>query len=964
MFSNGTIINGNFHILAPLGSGGMGAVFKAFDNRRSRVIALKFLHRDFSMDPASVSRFRQEGEILATIRHPRIVEVFSLETDEKSGLPFMVMEFFPGESLMKFHNEFSRNPARLINVFLDLLDGVQAFHAKNIIHRDLKPANILINEAGDLKIVDFGIAKGSRKQTQTGMALGTPHYMSPEQCEGMPNITYRSDIYSLGIVLWELLTGSPPFEAPEDASDAFLAIVMKHLITPPPIERLQKNPTAALFSDLLAGMLEKKPAKRPDIDAIIRAFQDVKEKLLNRTDSLSMRFPLGLLLQRGPFGEFRQSLDTKTNTQVLVQVIQGGSACPEKEIAQRLERLREVRHPGVCRIIHQETDRREERHLLVMESPDGQPLTQAWDSLGQDHNAASLFMLKILEELAAIHERGVIHGNLNPAFIGIGEKSEARISGFPMSLTPQLNREKSGAGGKYLAPEQWKGGPLTAATDIYSAGLIFWELLFKQLPASLSGTGDVQATLSERTVGETMSMRTLSPQNPLFSFLEHLMEMIRPDPASRPALADLLAVLGKVRSAFHQSAPKMESRESRQCLLLTKDETLVTLFGVTMKEFDFRFRRAGSYDEIARLSSTELTVAWFIDLDGFFKSVPEITSLALKAAPEAKVVFLATRFTREIAEECMGQMANGLLAKPLVVPRLVQTLNSLSEEPELVESEHFIPLRAGESDVPSPELKGNPHHILFFECGVCKERFGTIQYKPGAFECHATDTDFCPVCREGINPEMYAVVVCPFCLYANFAGRFQRSVFSPDAVEKFLEESSLQRRMKIAQNLDFQNERTLTEGVRSFELAALAASELEPLEYDRLAAGIFLKTSWLCRRQGKPLMETYFQARALESIMQLYPPYLLLSSRFPGWEAVREKLKAGQILLSERAVLVNGFLGAELSARLGLDEQADFYFDKVFGLPFLSRFPQLARHVHTAFRKFKDRLKETTAPVI
>lgn len=965
MFSIGTIINGNYHILSTLGEGGMGAVFKAFDERQARQVALKFLQREFSHDSAGVSRFRQEGEILATIRHPRVVEVYALETDMKTGLPFMVMECFPGRSLMDFQDELARNPTRLIRMFLDLLDGMKAVHAKKIIHRDLKPSNILINDAGDLKIVDFGIAKGSKKQTQTGIALGTPHYMSPEQCEGRPNITYRSDIYSLGIVLWELVMGTPPFIAPEDTSDAFLAIVMQHLTAPVPIDLLQENQIGRLFSEILLRMLDKNPEKRPEIDDVIQTLQSVKETLLKRSNALSMRFPLGPLVQKGPFGEFYQAWDTKTDTRVLVQIVRGTVAQPETAVSERLKRLAEIRHPGVCEIVLHQTDRRDGRRLMAMELPAGRPLDQVEDTFAKNHDALSLFMLNVLEALSAIHERGDVHGNLQPAFIMIGEKNEPRIGGFPMYPVAQVSREKAGSEGVYVAPEQWKGGPVTAASDIYSAGLIFWELIFGRLPSGLTGTKDMSHSRSGRGTDDTISLRALTPQDPLFPFLEHLMGMTRGEPEHRPALAPLLACLREIRAAFERSAPKTDQKgDTRQCLLLTKDETLATLVGLTMKEFGFRFQRAWSYREVARLTNAEPTVAWFIDLDGFQESMPEIATLGMKEAPEVKIVFLATSFTRELAEECMGQLANGILVKPLSVPRLVQTLSSLNEEPEIVENEYLFPLRPVVADACGSEQQGNPYHVLFFECGVCRERFGTQQLKPGTVEFHTADTDFCPVCKEGIVPETYAIIVCPSCLYANFAGRFQRAVFLPETITRFLEKSELEERIKAAHDLDFQNERTLTEGVRSFDLAALCAKELEPLEYDRLAAGIYLKASWMCRRLGKSLMETDYQTRALECIMRLYHPYLSLSKRFTSWESVREKLRPGQELLGERAVVVNGFLGAELSARLELDEQAEFYFDKVLALSFLSRFPLLARHIHAAHRKFKNRRKDPTGTVL
>jgi hypothetical protein len=169
----------------------------------------------------------------------------------------------------------------------------------------------------------------------------------------------------------------------------------------------------------------------------------------------------------------------------------------------------------------------------------------------------------------------------------------------------------------------------------------------------------------------------------------------------------------------------------------------------------------------------------------------------------------------------------------------------------------------------------------------------------------------------------------------------------------------------VALDLDFGGERGLVEGCRSYELAALTVEELAPLEYDRQASGIFLKGAWLCRRLGKPLMETEFLSRSLECLVRLYHPYLLLSSRSPGWEAAQERLKPGQKPLSERAVVVNGFLAAELSARLGLAEQAEFYFEQVFGLPFLSRYPLLSRHIHAAYRTFKfrtDQPPDRTSP--
>ncbi|RCK81450.1 MAG: serine/threonine protein kinase [Candidatus Ozemobacter sibiricus] len=999
MFPNGALINGRYRLLIKLGEGGMGAVFKAYEAEMSRVVALKFLHPDVARDPVGAGRFRQEGEILATIRHPRIVEIYCLETEEKTGLPFMVMEFFPGRSLMDFQKRLAQDPLRVIRLFIDLLDGVQAFHARQIVHRDLKPANLLLDPRGALKIVDFGIAKGARQQTQPGLALGTPWYMSPEQCEGKPDITPKSDIYSLGVVLWEVLTGAPPFKVPTEASDPMLAAIIQHLTAPPPLEELERSPFGVWFTDLLRAMLEKDPKRRPEIPAIVEALQTIKSRLLARSDAIEWRFPVHRLLQAGPFGGVHEGRDARTEAPVLIRVLVASPACHRAEegpsgsrpdsprpapgreadsgqasaIERRLQRLAEVKHPVLCPVIQYGYDQEKQRFFLIQEAPGGDSLRARREALGQDRQAAATFLLRLLEGLEPLHRLGEPHGNIHPDFLGIDQQGNPRLSGFPITARTTRTRAESGEAGRYLAPEQWGPEPATPAADIYSAGLVFWEALFGKLPASVPDQSPVApvAVAAASTLAETLSLQPLSPQDPLFPFLDSLLAMLRPDPRQRPSLGDLLRGLRDVVAAFDRAVVQGgRGVVRRQCLILTRDAAVATLIELTLKEYGFQARRARSYADMTRLSGQVPTVAWFIDLDGYLKSVADITALALKAAPEAKMVFLATAFTRELAEECLDQRAVGLLVKPLVIPRLVQTLNALCEEPELVERDGLSALRpdlAGDEAVSRAAVGqgGSPLQILFFECGVCGERFGSPQFKPGAFEVQGTETDFCPICPAGVVPELYAIVVCPSCLYANFAGRFSRVEAAAEALASFLAPPASERRSKVALDLDFGGERGLVEGCRSYELAALTVEELAPLEYDRQASGIFLKGAWLCRRLGKPLMETEFLSRSLECLVRLYHPYLLLSSRFPGWEAVQERLKPGQKPLSERAVVVNGFLAAELSARLGLAEQAEFYFEQVFGLPFLSRYPLLSRHIHAAYRTFKfrtDQPPDRTSP--
>jgi serine/threonine protein kinase/uncharacterized protein (DUF2225 family) len=954
MFPVGTIINGSYRILALLGSGGMGAVFKAYEEKQAREVALKFMYRDIAADQISSRRFLQEGEILASIGHPNVVKVFSLETDAETGLPFLIMEYFPGIGLTEFLREFQQDPFWLIKTFLDLCDGVRAIHVKNVIHRDLKPDNVLVNTRGNLKIIDFGIAKAARRQTQTGIALGTSLYMSPEQCEGRANITYKSDIYSMGVAMWEVLTGKTPFCAEDDSSDPFLAVVVKHLTAPVPAENLAGTRFGPLFADLLIPMLAKVPEKRPDIDFIIEYLLHLREKHFAHSDSAFMRFtPAGAPME-SPFGSFCRFQDTASGQPALILTITAPMSRSEEEIQERVHRLMRVRHFSVAGILQKGFDKASNRHFLAMEPPGTIPLVTLRDALRQDRAFLLKFLVQVLEGMKAIHDVGEFHGYLHPSLVGFNDDEDVRISGFPMIPVP-LSKPKPGKPAwNYLAPEllteDGSGGP---AADVFAAGVIFWELLFGNLPPPVP----VQAKSGKGRTGiatdDTLTMNAVSAKDPLFPFLASLCRMIRPEPSKRPTVGELLSLL---RSLYAESGTSRRDRTKikDRCLVLTRNKTVCSLLNATLLEFGFRSLETKSLEELFRVSATGPAIAWFIDLDSIRSTVAEIMGRARRVAPDARIILLAGRFPSDLVNTCLQHQVTALLVKPLLVPRLVQVISALSEEPELIEGENL--LAPWELTEPEPVHAGTSrHNVLFFECPLCQERFGCMQNKPGAIEIRGTESDFCPICTAGNVPELYAVVVCPACHYANFSGRFQKPPADAYAVGGFLTPARRECRTKMAFTLDFLGKRGFFEGRRSFELAAAGVQELEPADFHRFAGELFLKASWLCRRYGKALEEAEYQARALECVMTLYQPYLRIGTQFPGMNAVSKKLKPGQDVLKERAVLVNAFLGGELSARLGLNEQAEFYFDQAFELPFFPRFALLARHINKAFRDFKNR---------
>ena len=266
---------GNYRIESRLGAGGMGEVYRAVHVRLNRPAALKVLHANQAADPTFQARFLREARAAAALSHPNIVEVFDF--GEQDGASYLVMELIPDGSLRTLLRQRSTGQGWSLGLGVDLVrqaaEGLAYAHAHGMVHRDIKPDNLLLHrldslsssergaaaERYELKISDFGLARlvdDGGELTVTGMVMGTPTYMSPEQCQGGA-LDGRSDLYSLGVVLYEVATGSPPFRV-KSLSEA----VFKHISTPPVPPREIRPDLPVALEEVILRCLEKQPEDR------------------------------------------------------------------------------------------------------------------------------------------------------------------------------------------------------------------------------------------------------------------------------------------------------------------------------------------------------------------------------------------------------------------------------------------------------------------------------------------------------------------------------------------------------------------------------------------------------------------------------------------------------------------------------------------------------------------------------
>ena len=270
-----TLVDDRYLVERRLGTGGMADVFLVSDQQLNRKVALKLLHRRFAEDPAFVERFRREAQAAAGLQHQNIVGIY--DRGEYDGTYYIAMEYLPGRTLKDvIREEAPLDPVRAIDIALQILKAARFAHRRGIVHRDLKPHNVMVDDAGDAKVTDFGIARaGASDMTETGSIMGTAQYLSPEQAQGH-TVTASSDLYSVGIVLYEMLTGRVPFDG-----EAAVTIALKH-VSEAPLPPRQLNPRIPVeLEQTVLWTLNKNASDRPaEADQLITVLEHVREAIV------------------------------------------------------------------------------------------------------------------------------------------------------------------------------------------------------------------------------------------------------------------------------------------------------------------------------------------------------------------------------------------------------------------------------------------------------------------------------------------------------------------------------------------------------------------------------------------------------------------------------------------------------------------------------------------------------------
>lgn len=528
----GTVLIGRYEILARLGQGGMGTVYKALDHELDRVIALKTIRPDLASNAAALRRLKQETLLARQIAHRNVIRVFDLGVSD--GFRFITMEFVEGHDLKALLDPGKKLAAEeAVEILTQICQGLQAAHGEDVVHRDLKPQNVLLSAGNRVRIVDFGLARSFENTgiTHSGVILGTPAYMAPEQALGQQGDA-RSDIFSLGVIAFELLTGELPFPS-HSLSESLLSRTRGRAR---PIE--YANPEIpAWLARIVMRCLERNPSDRYE------SAQAVASDLLARDvcpyippglrpgslapgTMVGSRYRIEAEAGEGGMGKVYRATDLDLHRTVALKIVRPDLVSSSQSLDQLIHEISiasQISHKNVLRI--HDLGEASGLRFVSMAWAEGEDLGHLLKRTGALPEERILELAcEICEGLEAAHEQGITHRDLKPGNILLTSGDHACIADFGLAHSVDsaaaqaiklLETSSSGLHSasvsgtpRYMSPEQVDGTAIDHRTDIYSLGLILFEMATGRIPFN---DDSVFQTMTQRLTEKPVSPKLLNP---------------------------------------------------------------------------------------------------------------------------------------------------------------------------------------------------------------------------------------------------------------------------------------------------------------------------------------------------------------------------------------------------------------------------------------------------------------------
>ncbi len=491
---------GRYKLERLLGRGAMAEVYKSRHPDLDRDIAVKILHPFHTQVPGFIERFRYEAQAAASLHHPNIVQVYDFSVTD-DGLYYMVMQYINGLSFEEYL-ELENAPlsiAKTYQFFRQVANALQFAHQQGTIHRDMKPANIMLDTRENAYLGDFGLAKivGVSMQTQSGFGPGTPDYMAPEQIEGK-NLTAAIDIYAMGVILYRMLTNHLPYN-----SDSWIT-TLKRKATEPPVPPQEYNPELSWsLEDVILTALAREPADRfASMAEMLAALDTAVEEALGELPKVETSTSRGVVALPGvQIENYKIKREFKRDSTriyqrylaynvalknlavlTLLRLPATGESNFLARFQNRINALTSIDHQGVAAITRFDVTE-ENQPYVAYEYTAGQPLNLEIQRRIKEEDpflaTESLELLQqTIEALAVVHETGVIHNELRPDNIVLSHDGVPVIVGLEIPVAADFSAISRPANVvDYASPEQLTGEPLTSSSNIYSLGIILYEML-------------------------------------------------------------------------------------------------------------------------------------------------------------------------------------------------------------------------------------------------------------------------------------------------------------------------------------------------------------------------------------------------------------------------------------------------------------------------------------------------------